>query len=148
MSGKVKILFLCTGNSCRSQMAEGWAQKLRADDIEAWSAGVKPKGIDPRAVMAMEEAGVDISKQGSKDVKDLMDIPFDYVITLCGHAHETCPLFPGKTKVIHHGFEDPPQLAATSKTEEEAMTHYRRVGHEIKEFMGLPKNLWVFFDIV
>jgi arsenate reductase len=142
MKNKLKILFLCTGNSCRSQMAEGWAKKLRSDDIEAFSAGVKPKKIDPRAVKAMAEAGVDISGQGSKDVKDLMHVPFDYVITLCGHAHETCPLFPGKTKVIHHGFDDPPRLAATAKTDEEAMMHYRRVRDEIRDFVrGLPDNL-------
>ena len=142
MKNKLKILFLCTGNSCRSQMAEGWAKKLRADNIEAYSAGVKPKKIDPRAVKAMAEAGVDISGQGSKDVKDLMHIGFDYVITLCGHAHETCPLFPGKTKVIHHGFEDPPQLAATAKTDDEAMKHYCRVRDEIRDFVrGLPDNL-------
>ena len=142
MKNKLQVLFLCTGNSCRSQMAEGWAKKLRADDIEAYSAGVKPKPIDPRAVKAMAAAGVDISGQGSKDVKDLMHLPFDYVITLCGHAHETCPLFPGKTKVIHHGFEDPPQLATDAKTDDEAMTHYRRVRDEIRDFvLGLPDNL-------
>jgi arsenate reductase len=142
MKNKLKILFLCTGNSCRSQMAEGWAKKLQADDIEAFSAGVKPKKIDPRAVKAMAEAGVDISGQGFKDVKDLMHISFDYVITLCGHAHETCPLFPGKTKVIHHGFDDPPRLAATAKTDDEAMMPYRRVRDEIRDFVrGLPDNL-------
>jgi arsenate reductase len=142
MKNKLQVLFLCTGNSCRSQMAEGWAKKLRADDIEAYSAGVKPKKIDPRAVKAMSEAGVDISGQGSKDVKNLMHVPFDYVITLCGHAHETCPLFPGQTKVIHHGFEDPPQLAQGAKSEDDAMDHYRRVRDEIKEFvLGLPDNL-------
>ncbi len=142
MKDKMKILFLCTGNSCRSQMAEGWAKKLRSDDIEAWSAGVKPKSIDPRAVRAMAEAGVDISGQSSKDVKNLMVIDFDYVITLCGHAHETCPVFPGKTKVIHHGFKDPPKLAQNANSEDEAMEHYRRVRDEIKEFIkGLPQNL-------
>ena len=142
MKNKLQVLFLCTGNSCRSQMAEGWAKKLRADEIEAYSAGVKPKKIDPRAVKAMAEAGVDISGQGSKDVKNLMHVPFDYVITLCGHAHETCPLFPGKTKVIHHGFDDPPRLAATAKTDDEAMMPYRRVRDEIRDFVrGLPDNL-------
>lgn len=141
MKNKLKVLFLCTGNSCRSQMAEGWARKLRPHDIEPWSAGVKPKPVDPRAVKVMAEAGVDISGQGSKEVKDL-NIPFDYVITLCGHAQETCPLFPGHAKVVHHGFEDPPQLAETAETEEEALSHYRRVRDQIRDFVqGLPGNL-------
>ena len=142
MENKLKVLFLCTGNSCRSQMAEGWAKKLRSHEIEAYSAGVKPKAVDPRAVTVMAEAGVDISGQRSKEVKDLMNIPFDYVITLCGHARETCPLFPGHAKVIHHGFEDPPQLAETAETEEDALSHYRRVRDQIREFVrGLPGNL-------
>jgi arsenate reductase (thioredoxin) len=139
---KLKILFLCTGNSCRSQMAEGWAGKLTAQDIEPYSAGVEPRAIDPRAVKAMAEAGIDISGQRSKHVHELKGIEFDFVITLCGQARETCPVFLGKTKVVHHGFEDPPKLAASAKTEEEAMSHYRRIRDEIKEFVrGLPGNL-------
>src|SRR3954466_6756887 len=96
--GKVKVLFLCTGNSCRSQMAEGWARALRADAIEAYSAGVEPHGMNARAVTAMAEAGVDITTQRSKHVNELKDVPLDYVITVCDHANETCPVFPGKTK--------------------------------------------------
>ena len=139
---KLKILFLCTGNSCRSQMAEGWAKKLRADDIDAYSAGVEPRAIDPRAIKAMAEVGVDISEQRSKHVSEFKDLEFDYVITLCGQAQESCPMFPGQTKVVHHGFEDPPQLAAHAKTEEAAMSHYRRIRDEIKEFvLGIPANL-------
>jgi len=139
---KVKILFLCTGNSCRSQMAEGWVKKLKSDVIEAYSAGIEPKAVDPRAVKVMAEVRVDISKQYSKDVSDLEEIQFDYVITLCGHANETCPLFPGDTKVLHHGFDDPPKLAENAGSEEEALAHYRRVRDEIRGYvLSLPDNL-------
>ena len=142
MPDKLKILFLCTGNSCRSQIAEAWTKKLRSDRVEAWSAGVNPKGIDPRAVKVMSEKGIDISGNVSKDVLTLMDIAFDVVITLCDHAHETCPLFTGKTTIVHHGFEDPPKLAENATTEEAALTHYRRIRDEIKTFIqGLPDNL-------
>lgn len=140
--GTLKILFLCTGNSCRSQMAEGLARALRGAGIEAWSAGTEPKGIDPLAIDVMREIGIDISAQGSKHVNDLAGIAFDYVITLCGHAHETCPLFPGRTTVIHHGFDDPPSLAAGARDREEALAHYRRVRDEIRAFVkGLPDTL-------
>lgn len=132
---KLKILFLCTGNSCRSQMAEGFTRHLKDDLIEAWSAGIAPKGVDPRAVKVMLEDGVDISEHTSNHVDDFKDVDFDYVITVCGHANENCPVFPGKTRVIHRGFEDPPQLAAESATEEEALSHYRRVRDEIRDFI-------------
>src|SRR5437016_12365020 len=114
---KLKILFLCTGNSCRSQMAEGFARALKSDVIDAYSAGVEPHGMNPRAVRAMAEAGVDITGQRSKHVDELNDIPLDYVVTVCDHAHETCPLFPGKTRVVHVGFDDPPRLAQSAETE-------------------------------
>ncbi|MFO7974332.1 MAG: arsenate reductase ArsC, partial [Candidatus Hydrogenedentota bacterium] len=100
-----KILFLCTGNACRSQMAEGWAQALKGRQIEAYSAGIEAHGLDPRAVKVMAEAGVDISGHRSKDVQELMHVDFDYVVTVCGHANEHCPVFPGKTKVVHVGFD-------------------------------------------
>ncbi len=139
---KLKILFLCTGNSCRSQMAEGLARALRGDAVEARSAGTAPKGIDPRAVAAMAEIGIDISGQRSRHVSEFTGIEFDYVVTLCGGAAETCPVFPGKTKVIHVGFEDPPELAKDAATEEEALAHYRRVRDEIRAFVeGLPDSL-------
>jgi arsenate reductase len=139
---KLKILFLCTGNSCRSQMAEGWAKHLRADSIDAYSAGVEPHGMNARAVQVMAEAGVDISGQRSKHVDELKDVPFDYVVTVCDHANETCPLFPGKTKVVHVGFDDPPRLAKDAKDEDEALRHYRRVRDEIKAFVErLPDAL-------
>jgi arsenate reductase len=139
---KLKILFLCTGNSCRSQMAEGWTRHLKGDSIEPYSAGVEPHGIDPRAVAAMAEAGVDISLHQSKDVSTLDGIDFDFVVTVCDRAHESCPFFPAKTKVLHVGFDDPPRLAAESTTEEEAMAHYRRVRDEIRRFVeSLPGAL-------
>ena len=142
MSHKPKVLFLCTGNSCRSQMAEGWAKALRSDVIEAYSAGIETHGMNPRAIKVMAEAGVDISGHSSKNVSTLMDVPFDYVVTVCGHANESCPMFPGKAKVVHVGFDDPPKLAKDAKTEEEALAHYRRVRDEIKDYvLSLPDGL-------
>jgi arsenate reductase len=139
---KIKILFLCTGNSCRSQMAEGWARHLKGEEIEAYSAGVNPKGIDPRAVRAMAEVGVDISAQRSKSLADVRAIPFEYAVTLCDNAHQSCPAFPGGVKVVHVGFADPPQLARNACREEEAMAHYRRIRDEIRMFVeGLPQAL-------
>jgi arsenate reductase len=142
MTEKKRVLFLCTGNSCRSQMAEAWTKHLKGDQFEAYSAGVKPKDIDPRAIKAMAEAGLDISGQKSKDVDALGSTEFDYVITLCDNARESCPYFPAKTKLIHRGFDDPPKLAENAKNEEEAMAHYRRVRDEIKTFVEtLPEGL-------
>jgi arsenate reductase (thioredoxin) len=139
---KLKILFLCTGNSCRSQMAEGWASHLKSDIIEVWSAGIGLKPVDPRAIRVMAEAGVDISGQRSKHVKELMDIEFDFVITVCGYVVERCPVFPGKTERIHRGFDDPPYLSKDADTEEDALLHYRRVRDEIRAFVeGMPENL-------
>lgn len=139
---KLRILYLCTGNSCRSQMAEGWTRHLKGDVMNAWSAGVEPHGVDPRAVKAMAEAGVNISRQTSKHIDTLDDMEFDFVVTLCGHAQQSCPVFPAKTRVLHVGFDDPPMLAAGSRSEEEAMAHYRRVRDEIKAFVErLPQIL-------
>ncbi len=136
---RLKVLFLCTGNSCRSQMAEGWARRLKSDVIEAYSAGIAPHGLDSRAVQVMSEAGVDISGHRSKSVGDLGDLQFDYVVTVCGHANETCPYFPAKTRVVHVGFDDPPRLAKDAASDEEALTHYRRVRDEIRRFVeSLP----------
>jgi arsenate reductase (thioredoxin) len=138
----LKILFLCTGNSCRSQMAEGWARHLKGDLIEPYSAGVEVHGMNALAVKVMAEAGIDISKQRPKHVRDLMAIPFDYVVTVCDRANETCPVFPGKTKRYHVGFDDPPKLAKHAKTEDVALPHYRRVRDEIRKFIEkLPNNL-------
>ncbi|MBN2353338.1 MAG: arsenate reductase ArsC [Spirochaetales bacterium] len=139
---KLRILFLCTGNSCRSQMAEGWARVLKGDAIEPYSAGIEKHGLNQHAVRVMREAGVDISGHRSKLVSELKGIRFDYVVTVCGHANENCPVFPGKTKKIHVGFDDPPRLAANAATEEEALGHYRRVRDEIRAFVaGLTGNL-------
>ncbi|MDY6910124.1 MAG: arsenate reductase ArsC [Thermodesulfobacteriota bacterium] len=135
METKPRILFLCTGNSCRSQMAEGWARALKGDVIEAHSAGVEPRTVDPRAVRVMAEAGIDISGRRSKSIDDLAGLEFDYVVTLCDHAQETCPFFPGRVKRIHVPFEDPPKLAAGAATEEDALAHYRRVRDEVRRFV-------------
>ncbi len=139
---KLKVLFLCTGNSCRSQMAEGWARHLKGDAIEAHSAGIETHGLNPRAVQVMAEAGVDISRHRSKHVDEVKHVPFDWVLTVCDHAHEHCPLFPGRVRIRHVGFDDPPRLAAGARSEEEALAHYRRVRDEIRAFVEtLPDAL-------
>jgi len=139
---KLNILFLCTGNSCRSQMAEGWARHLKASTIQPYSAGIETHGLNPFAVKVMAEAGVDISWHASKHVNELSDISFDHVITVCDHASEHCPVFPGDAKIFHRGFDDPPRLAATAASEDEALEHYRRVRDEIKAFVAtLPEVL-------
>lgn len=138
---KSKILFLCTGNSCRSQMAEGWARALKGDVLEPFSAGIEKHGLNPNAVAVMAEAGVDISQQTSNLLREITE-PLDVVITVCASADESCPVFPGDTKVVHHGFDDPPKLAKEAKSEEEAMSHYRRVRDEIKAYIEtLPDGL-------
>jgi len=139
---KRKVLLLCTGNSCRSQMAEGWARHLKREVLDAYSAGIEPHRLDPHAVAVMAEAGVDIAHHRSKNVAELLDVPFDYVVTVCGHAHETCPTFPAKAKVVHVGFDDPPALARQAATYEEALNCYRRVRDEIRDFVEtLPESL-------
>ena len=138
----IKVLFLCTGNSCRSQMAEGWTRHLKGDRVEAYSAGIETHGLNPRAVRVMAEAGVDISAHKSKLAADLADVEFDYVVTVCGHAHETCPVLPSRTKVVHVGFDDPPKLAQTCQAEEDKLDCYRRVRDEIRAFVEtLPQRL-------
>lgn len=138
----LKVLFLCTGNSCRSQMAEGWTRYLKGNQMEPYSAGIEAHGLNPDAVRVMAEAGVDISGQRSKLVGELRGVDLDYVVTVCDNAHESCPLFPGKAKVVHIGFDDPPRLAARAKTEEERLAPYRRVRDEIKFLvMAMPEVL-------
>ena len=132
---KPKVLFLCTGNSCRSQMAEGWAQALLGEQLEPYSAGLEAHGLNPNAVRVMREAGIDITSQTSKLLSSLSDVPFDLVVTVCGHADEHCPAFTRPTKVVHVGFDDPPKLAKSAATEEEALGHYRRVRDEIRHFV-------------
>ena len=139
---KLKVLFLCTGNSCRSQMAEGWTRHLKSDVIEAYSAGVETHGLNPHAVQVMAEAGVDISGHQSQHIDEFKEIQLDVVITVCGHAHESCPVFPGKTKVVHVGFDDPPKLAKEAASENEAVDCYRRVRDQIKAFVEtLPESI-------
>jgi arsenate reductase len=140
---KLNVLFLCTGNSCRSQMAEGWARELKGNVIHAYSAGIETHGLNPRAVKVMAEAGVDISGQASKTVEDLKAVDFDYVITVCGHANETCPMWlQGRAKAIHVGFDDPPKLAETVETDEAKLNCYRRVRDAIRAFVDtLPEAL-------
>ena len=123
-------------------MAEGWTNALKSLQIKAYSAGIEKHGLNPYAVKVMAEAGVDISIHHSKLLQELSDIEFDYVITVCGHAHESCPLFTGNTKVLHVGFDDPPRLAAACKSEAEKLDCYRRVRDEIKKFVEtLPQSL-------
>lgn len=137
---KVSVLFLCTGNSCRSQIAEGWARSLKTDSIDAYSAGIEKHGLNPLAVKVMAEAGVDISKQQSNLIPELPIDRFDYVITLCGHANETCPYFPGR--VVHRGFDDPPKLAESAEDKVGELVHYQRVRDEIREYIqSLPASL-------
>jgi len=136
---KLKVLFLCTGNSCRSQMAQGWARRLKSDYIEAFSAGVCPVGVSSRAVKVMAEAGVDISKHYSKHVEDLAGIDFDYVVTVCDNAKEQCPVFGGKCRTIHRRFADPSFMTGT---EQEVLEAFRKTRDEIKAFIEtMPQSL-------
>jgi arsenate reductase (thioredoxin) len=138
----LRVLFLCTGNSCRSQMAEGWARHLKGSQIEPYSAGIEAHGLNPDAVRVMAEAGVDISGQRSKVVGELRNVDLDYVVTVCDNARESCPLFPGKAKIVHVGFDDPPQLASDAKTDDERLAPYRRVRDEMRAFVEtLPDSL-------
>ena len=139
---RLKVLFLCTGNSCRSQMAEGWARALKGDTLESYSAGIRAHGLNRVAVQVMRRAGVDISLHRSKTVDKLKQIEFDYVVTVCDRASESCPAFQGKAEVVHVSFDDPPRLAATASSDEEAMGHYERVCDEIRAFVEtLPEAL-------
>ncbi|MBW1660477.1 MAG: arsenate reductase ArsC [Deltaproteobacteria bacterium] len=139
---KKKILFLCTGNSCRSQMAEAWTRHLWRNLFEVFSAGVAPNRMDPRTVRVMEEEGISMEGHHPKHVDIFKEITFDYVITVCDQARETCPYFPGVHKILHRGFEDPPVLVKGAGSEEEALGHYRKVRDEIKDFiLILPRTL-------
>ena len=142
---KINVLFLCTGNACRSQIAQGWAGHLKGDRIEAFSAGVEPAGfVSERAVRVMAEAGVDISGQYSKHLDDLCGLDFDYVITVCDYARETCPVYPGKTKMIHRSFDDPSFVIGT---EEQIMARFRDVRDQIHDFVAdMPENLEVIAE--
>ncbi len=136
---RIKVLFLCTGNSCRSQIAEGWARHLKDDVIEPYSAGIHPIGVNPRAIKVMAEAGVDISAQKSEHIDELPGIDFDYVITLCDNARGHCPVFGGRAKVIHKPFDDP---YFASGNEEQILTTFRKVRDDIRTFVEtMPESL-------
>jgi len=141
---KKKVLFLCTGNSCRSQMAEGWARYLHAEWLDVSSAGVEKHGLNQNAVQVMKESGVDISEHSSKLLSELSDLNFDLVVTVCGNANERCPIFPGRTKVVHVPFDDPPAMAKEFEDSEEKLNCYRKIRDQIKEF--IKNELKKFFD--
>ena len=132
---KKKVLFLCAGNSCRSQMAEGWLRHLHGDRFEAYSAGITKHGMNNYAVQAMKEIEIDISAHRSKLLSELKGLDFDLVVTVCSNANESCPLFPGKAKVVHVPFDDPPALASGLSDSEAIMAPYRRVRDQIGEFV-------------
>lgn len=131
---KKNIMFLCTGNSCRSQMAEGWARKYWGNEFNVYSAGTKKHGMNERAMKVMKEAGVDISSHSSKTVDELPKVTFDYIVTVCDHANKNCPYFPGG-KIVHVGFQDPPALTKEMTNEEEILAVYRKVRDEIETFV-------------
>ena len=134
-----KVLFLCTGNACRSQMAEGWVRALKGDELEAFSAGVAPCYVHPLAIRAMREAGIDISGQYSKHVDDVDGIAFDYIVTLCDYADAQCPPRPDHGKRIHRPFEDPVRATGTAS---EVLAKFRSVRNQIREFVKwMPWNL-------
>ena len=139
MSDKINLLYLCTGNSCRSQMAEGWTRALKRDDIEVYSAGIEIHGLNPNAVKVMSEVGIDITTQQSQHIDEFKEVKLDYVITVCNHAHETCPWFPAECEVIHVGFQDPPRMAKKiaekGGSEEDQLNAYRTVRDEIKAYV-------------
>ncbi len=136
---KIKVLFLCTGNSCRSQIAEGWARELKGNVIDAYSAGILPIGVSSRAIRVMVEAGVDISMNQSQHIDEFSGIDFDYVITLCDNAAESCPVFPGKARIIHKPFDDP---YFASGSEEQILATFRKVRDDIRTFVEtMPEGL-------
>lgn len=136
---KTKLLYLCTGNSCRSQMAEAWTRHLKGDLYEVCSAGIEAHGLNPNMVRVMAEAGIDVTGQTSDLVTRYLDQGIDIVVSVCGHADENCPVFPGKVRRVHKGFDDPPklakELAARGATADEQLEPYRRVRDEIKAWV-------------
>ena len=126
----LKVLFLCTENACRSQMAEGMVNHFLAGKVRAWSAGIRPSKVNPRAIRVMAEWGINISKQWSKSVADFQDQPFDLVITVCDQAQEACPIFPGDTEILHVGFPDPARATGSDK---EILTAFRKVRDAMRE---------------
>jgi len=131
MPEPTKILVLCTGNSCRSQMLDGYLKQIGRDWLVVYSAGVEVHGLNPKAVQVMAEDGVDISKHTSNHIDDFRDVNFDNVITVCDHARESCPWFPAKAKLVHHSFEDPAKATGSA---EEVLNSFRKVRDEIKAY--------------
>jgi arsenate reductase len=140
-SRPVNVLFLCTGNACRSQMAEGWARYMGQPLLQAYSAGVVPHGLNPLAVQVMSEVGVDISGYQSKHLNTLQAIPFEWVVTVCDHAAKVCPVYTGTTKMLHRSFPDPPQLAQ-GLTGDAALVPYRQVRDAIRQFIAEMLPQW------
>lgn len=139
---KIKLLFLCTGNSCRSQMAEGWTRHLKDDAIEVFSAGVQTHGVNPKAVKVMAEAGVDISSHRSQLLSEFQLEDLDVIVTVCGHAQESCPVLPPNIKTLHAGFDDPPRMEKEVEGEEAKLDCYRKVRDDIRAFVAtLPEAL-------
>lgn len=143
-SERKRVLFLCTGNSCRSQMAEAWTRRLLGAKVDTFSAGTKPKAVDQRAIAVMDELGLEMNDSRAKHVDEVQG-PFDLVVTVCDHANEVCPVVPGARRMVHHGFDDPPALAQDAESEEAALVEYRRVRDEIRAFVEyeLPSLLGV-----
>jgi len=136
------ILFLCTGNSCRSQMAHGFANSLLNNEFVSYSAGIESHGLNQSAVQVMNEVGIDISHHQSQTLNEFDPTQFDYVVAVCEHAASNCPTFPVQTNVIIHQFDDPPKLANQEKSAEEGLVHYRRVRDEIKAWIiALPDQV-------
>ena len=133
------VLVLCTGNSCRSQMGEAILRNIldknNLEDIAVYSAGIEKHGLNPWAMKVLNEKSFDTSKLSSKTLEDISEVQFEYVLTVCSNAHETCPVFPGNAKVIHHGFEDPPFLAKGLESEDEILPIYRKVRDEIENYL-------------
>ena len=142
---KIKILFLCTGNSCRSQIAEGWTKELKSNSIKVYSAGIEKNGLNPNAVKVMEEVGIDISAQKSQLWSDYQNYKLDWIITVCDNANETCPIVSSSIQIKHIGFDDPPKLAKKIKddggSEKEQIEPYRRVRDEIRVFVEKLPNI-------
>jgi len=136
---KTKILFVCTGNACRSQIAEGWAKHLKSDVLDVYSAGICPSAVNQIAIEIMKEAGLDISQQWSKHIDEVAHIDFDYVVTLCDNAREYCPVFPSNAKRIHRSFEDPSFMLGT---QQEVLAAFRELRAQIKAFIEtIPESL-------
>lgn len=134
------ILFVCIGNSCRSQIAEGFTNSMHGDELRAFSAGIRPSKLDPLTVEVMEEVGINVSNNQAKTIESLADVSFDYVVTVCDEGSEECPFIPAKKQNLHHEFPDPPKLTAELEEHSEKLKIYRQVRDEIQEFIFTLKQ--------